>query len=240
MWQPAAQGNCELCSCLEKWKTADYLSKWFFNFMLSKRHFFFCVFGVLFCLLWWVFVCLVRFLFFVWHSCRDMAWIMLTEAFKGKSCSSFFAAVGAFAACSGMQERSIMGQWTLEGSASTLHQVWPSREMVVERGLADKVKFHCFFCFVRLTDAILILMHFVLMVKQLKPWGISHELSCWSAPDDLFDVWIFLPALELLRHNEGILWLCMLLETEVFANCLKAGYIFPLGLDFKGRPIFSF
>lgn len=115
--------------------------------MLSKKHFFFCVFSVLFCLLWWVFVCLVRFPFFVWHSCRDMAWIMLTEAFKGKSCSSFFAAVGAFAACSGMQERSIMGQWTLEGSASTLHQVWPSREMVVERGLADKVKFSLLFLF---------------------------------------------------------------------------------------------
>lgn len=49
-----------------------------------------------------------------------MAWIMLIEAFKGKSCSSFFAAVGAFAACSGMQERSIMGQWTLEGSAHYL------------------------------------------------------------------------------------------------------------------------
>lgn len=42
---------------------------------------------------------------------------MLTEAFKGKSCSSFFAAVGAFAACSRMQERSIMGQWALGGSA---------------------------------------------------------------------------------------------------------------------------
>lgn len=162
----------------------------------SVTAFFVCCGGFLF--VWVVF-----FFFFVWHSCRDMAWITLIEAFKGKSCSSFFAAVGAFTACSGMQERSIKGQWTLEGSAHYLTPPVTIQEMVVGRGLAERVKFHCFFCFAPLNDAILILIHFELMVKQLKPWGISHELSCWSAPDDWFDIWIFLPALELLRHNEG-------------------------------------
>lgn len=98
---PAARGSCELCLCLEELKTTDHLSGWFFNSMLSKKQ-----------------VWLVS--FFLWHSYRDMARIMLTEAFKGKSCSSFSAAVGAFAICSGMQERSTPGRWALEGPSQRL------------------------------------------------------------------------------------------------------------------------
>lgn len=61
---------------------------------------------------------------------------MLTEAFKGKSCSSFPAAVGAFAVCSGTQETSAPGQRALEGPAQflTLRVAILPREMVVGRG----------------------------------------------------------------------------------------------------------
>lgn len=65
---------------------------------------------------------------------------MLAEAFKGKSCSNFSAAVGAFAVCSPMQERSTTGQWAPEEPAQCLippMAILP-REMAVGRGLGDR------------------------------------------------------------------------------------------------------
>lgn len=95
-------------------------------------------------------------------------------------------------------------------------------------------------CFAPLIDATLILTTLLAQGKTIKalrhlPWAVMFLCPRWL-------VWCtdLSPHSRAAQAQWGILWLLLLLETEVLANWFQAGYVFPLRLDFKGsHPAFE-
>lgn len=74
------------------------------------------------------------------------------------------------------------------------------------------------------------------MVKRLSPE--ASAMSCHVCLPQMIS--LMCGSFSLLMYNKRILWLWLLLETELWTSCLQAGYVFPLELDFRGRHLLSF